>query len=380
MRGEARTNAHATVGDPSCGNVGPPGDVLTAAADPLATGCTATRTQSSAQPGFGMPEPSRNPGSELLDGVRTDDEAQVLPTNLCAPVKIDQRSLKAGLRGPALLEDFILREEITSLEDEHIPEHIVHARRSTAHGAIDCYESQAMVTRASIFAEAGEQTNTFVRIARELHTELLRQGAVPRFPETAVDMVADGAGETLDVEATLETAPLVPYDAIDAFIAAIEKNRHLERETDPLAVRSSATSEHFVKTRQLPEFILLSIEHERSGIRIYETALGCVPDADLHTAVAVVPRTDAPARADLALTLCKLRPRRRARDPGADELERREPAAGAGDEAGARNGLSCGSRGHRLRVRNARRARGPLRLADARSLPGPIDEPVGAAS
>ncbi len=46
----------------------------------------------------------------------------------------DQNSLRAGSRGPTLLEDFILREKITHFDHERIPERIVHARGSAAHG------------------------------------------------------------------------------------------------------------------------------------------------------------------------------------------------------------------------------------------------------
>jgi catalase len=58
----------------------------------------------------------------------------VLTTNQGVPVAQNQDSLKAGLRGPALLEDFILREKITHFDHERIPERVVHARGSGAHG------------------------------------------------------------------------------------------------------------------------------------------------------------------------------------------------------------------------------------------------------
>ena len=77
----------------------------------------------------------------------------------------NQHSLKAGLRGPALLEDFILREKITHFDHERIPERIVHARGSAAHGFFECYESLGKVTAASVFAEAGKRTPVFVRFS-----------------------------------------------------------------------------------------------------------------------------------------------------------------------------------------------------------------------
>jgi catalase len=90
--------------------------------------------------------------------VRTDASGQVLTTNQGVPIADNQNSLKAGLRGPALLEDFILREKITHFDHERIPERIVHARGSGAHGYFECYARPlTKYTRASLFAEAGKQ-------------------------------------------------------------------------------------------------------------------------------------------------------------------------------------------------------------------------------
>ncbi|HLL23337.1 MAG TPA: catalase, partial [Kofleriaceae bacterium] len=100
-----------------------------------------------------------------LDRVRTDSSGQRLTTNQATPVADNQHSLKAGLRGPALLEDFILREKITHFDHERIPERIVHARGSGAHGYFECYQSMAHVTRASLFAEAGKRTPVFTRFS-----------------------------------------------------------------------------------------------------------------------------------------------------------------------------------------------------------------------
>ena len=58
----------------------------------------------------------------------------VLTTNQGIPVSDNQNSLKSGARGPSLLEDFILREKIFHFDHERIPERIVHARGSAAHG------------------------------------------------------------------------------------------------------------------------------------------------------------------------------------------------------------------------------------------------------
>src|SRR3546814_1605252 len=71
-----------------------------------------------------------------------------MTTNQGVPVADNQSSLKAGLRGPALLKDFILREKITHFDHERIPERIVHARGSAAHGYFECYEAQTGLTCA----------------------------------------------------------------------------------------------------------------------------------------------------------------------------------------------------------------------------------------
>ena len=108
---------------------------------------------------------SFNPGNASLDRVRVDSGGRVLTTNQGVPIADNQNSLKAGFRGPALLEDFILREKITHFDHERIPERIVHARGSGAHGYFECYAPLTELTRASIFAEAGKRTPVFVRFS-----------------------------------------------------------------------------------------------------------------------------------------------------------------------------------------------------------------------
>ncbi|MDS1141189.1 catalase [Pusillimonas sp. SM2304] len=100
-----------------------------------------------------------------LPRVRADNSGQAMTTNQGVPVADNQSSLKAGLRGPALLKDFILREKITHFDHERIPERIVHARGSAAHGYFECYEALTELTCASPFAEAGKQTPVFVRFS-----------------------------------------------------------------------------------------------------------------------------------------------------------------------------------------------------------------------
>ena len=107
--------------------------------------------------------------TQALDGSlaarRVNSMDQVLTTNQGVSVGDNQNSLKAGLRGPALLEDFILREKITHFDHERIPERIVHARGSGAHGYFEAYASLSSLTQAAPFAEAGKQTPVFVRFS-----------------------------------------------------------------------------------------------------------------------------------------------------------------------------------------------------------------------
>lgn len=88
-----------------------------------------------------------------------------LTTNQGVPVSDDQNSLKIGERGPVLLEDFILREKITHFDHERIPERIVHARGSAAHGYFELTASLADYTTARVLTEVGERTPVFTRFS-----------------------------------------------------------------------------------------------------------------------------------------------------------------------------------------------------------------------
>ena len=76
-----------------------------------------------------------------------------LTTNQGVPIADNENSLRAGERGPTLLEDFILREKITHFDHERIPERVVHARGAAAHGYFQVYESMANVTRAAFLQD-----------------------------------------------------------------------------------------------------------------------------------------------------------------------------------------------------------------------------------
>ncbi|HEV7446847.1 MAG TPA: catalase [Steroidobacteraceae bacterium] len=133
--------------------------------DPLVAGSTLTETNPSPKVGSGTPPLSFNPAAASLNRVRVDSSGRALTTNQGVPVSDNQNSLKAGLRGPTLMEDFILREKITHFDHERIPERIVHARGSAAHGYFECYRPLTQLTRASLFAESGKRTPVFVRFS-----------------------------------------------------------------------------------------------------------------------------------------------------------------------------------------------------------------------
>jgi catalase len=93
------------------------------------------------------------------------DAGQALTTNQGVKIADNQNTLKAGLRGPSLLEDQLFREKLTSFDHERIPERVVHARGAAAHGVFESYGSQAQLTRASFLASAGKKTPVFVRFS-----------------------------------------------------------------------------------------------------------------------------------------------------------------------------------------------------------------------
>ncbi|KXS31116.1 MAG: catalase [Candidatus Gallionella acididurans] len=92
-------------------------------------------------------------------------EHPALTTNQGLELSDNQNSLRANPRGPTLLEDFILREKITHFDHERIPERIVHARATGAHGYFELTASLEKYTTARILTEVGEKTPLFTRIS-----------------------------------------------------------------------------------------------------------------------------------------------------------------------------------------------------------------------
>src|SRR5688572_272558 len=146
----------------------PPEGASVKPADPIVGASTVTERNGSDKAGGGGPNIGQNPAAGPLDRVRVDSTDRVLTTNQGVPIADNQSSLKAGLRGPTLLEDFILREKITHFDHERIPERIVHARGSAAHGIFECTKAIPELTRASLLGEVGKQTPVFVRFSTVL--------------------------------------------------------------------------------------------------------------------------------------------------------------------------------------------------------------------
>ncbi|MCM5532045.1 catalase HPII [Acinetobacter pittii] len=103
--------------------------------------------------------------TEQLDSVTDDATNEALTTNQGVKIADNQNSLRAGIRGSTLLEDFILREKITHFDHERIPERIVHARGVGAHGYFQAYEGNERLTKAGFLTDPTIQTPIFVRFS-----------------------------------------------------------------------------------------------------------------------------------------------------------------------------------------------------------------------
>ncbi len=124
-----------------------------------------------AQPGQGQPPIEDHVGNagELHQDIGKDadhrDGVAHLTDNFGHRISDNQNSLRAGERGPTLLEDFILREKIFHFDHERIPERIVHARGSGAHGVFECTKAIPELTEATIFQTKGNNCPVFVRFS-----------------------------------------------------------------------------------------------------------------------------------------------------------------------------------------------------------------------
>ena len=116
--------------------------------------------------GQGQPEDRLGEAGELQQQAPAKgDAAAFLTDNFGHRISDNQNSLKAGTRGPTLLEDFVLREKIFHFDHERIPERIVHARGSGAHGIFECTRAIPELTKAKLFAKQGNTCPVFVRFS-----------------------------------------------------------------------------------------------------------------------------------------------------------------------------------------------------------------------
>jgi catalase len=116
----------------------------------------------SSAPKAASPTGARGSGGETH---QTATRGRRLTTNQGTPVADNQNSLRDGRRGPTLLEDFIFREKITHFDHERIPERIVHARGSGAHGYFQAYRPVPHLSRAAFLQDPKTKTPVFVRFS-----------------------------------------------------------------------------------------------------------------------------------------------------------------------------------------------------------------------
>ena len=95
----------------------------------------------------------------------TSEQGEHLTSNQGVRISDDQNQLKAGTRGPTLLEDWAFREKITHFDHERIPERVVHARGAAAHGYFQVYEPLSDLSSAQVFQDPSKQTPVFLRFS-----------------------------------------------------------------------------------------------------------------------------------------------------------------------------------------------------------------------
>src|SRR5206468_5606871 len=113
------------------------------------------------------PAAPSNEELDKLDPYRDDPTGQLLTSNQGLRISHTDDSLKAGERGPSLLQDHHFREKITHFDHERIPERVVHARGAGAHGVFTAYGTAAPITRAG-FLKKDVETPVFVRFSTVL--------------------------------------------------------------------------------------------------------------------------------------------------------------------------------------------------------------------
>ena len=115
-----------------------------------------------------MTDKNGNPAANEKDkdlAASTTEDRTPMTTNQGQPIATDQNSLRAGKRGPTLLEDFILREKLQHFDHERIPERVVHARGAAAHGVFELFESLEEYTTAQVLTDTSLKTPLFLRFS-----------------------------------------------------------------------------------------------------------------------------------------------------------------------------------------------------------------------
>ena len=135
-----------------------------AAAKTAAKAASKTAKAAAKKAGVAIGAPPTAKLSQLSD-VEVDVAGTRLTTDQGILVENTDNSLRAGVRGPSLIEDFHLREKIMRFDHERIPERVVHARGSGAHGYFEVFDSMAEYTRASFLANPARRTPVFVRFS-----------------------------------------------------------------------------------------------------------------------------------------------------------------------------------------------------------------------
>ncbi|BCJ47004.1 catalase [Actinoplanes ianthinogenes] len=120
-------------------------------------------------PEQGQPDTRTPTGAETgTPSTAHGQQGPYLTTAQGARLRDTDHSLKAGPRGPILLQDHHFREKITHFDHERIPERVVHARGTGAHGVFTSYGTAANLTRAGFLKEKGKETEVFVRFSTVL--------------------------------------------------------------------------------------------------------------------------------------------------------------------------------------------------------------------
>ncbi|AHF98582.1 hydroperoxidase II [Halostagnicola larsenii XH-48] len=110
---------------------------------------------------------------DQLEEVRENQEGEQLTSDHGVKITDTDNSLKAGERGPTIMEDFHFREKMTQFDHESIPERVVHARGTGAHGYYQPYEDPDLgeyddiseLTKASFLQDSDQKTPVFTRFS-----------------------------------------------------------------------------------------------------------------------------------------------------------------------------------------------------------------------